>query len=146
VLIQTTFQPEDLYNAVHELIRMAYPKHDLCQGGSQQADVKLHMEMQVVQQQVALTGCIVEGDKRTVREGKLDIITSENNRRSETNRLIRRFAYDLLVEHKGYSINSYGILTGMRPVKLVHLLLDLHFLWHRGQPPPSLTLPLSGSL
>ena len=75
-------------------------------------------------QQVALTGCIVEGNKRTVREEKLDIITSENNRRSETNRLIRRFAYDLLVEHKGYSINSYGILTGMRPVKLAHLLLD----------------------
>ncbi|NLP24102.1 MAG: coproporphyrinogen dehydrogenase HemZ, partial [Syntrophomonadaceae bacterium] len=124
MLIQTTFQPEDLYNAVHELIRMAYPKHDLCQGGPQQADVKLHMEMQVVQQQVALTGCIVEGNKRTVREEKLDIITSENNRRSETNRLIRRFAYDLLVEHKGYSINSYGILTGMRPVKLAHLLLD----------------------
>ena len=124
MLIQTTFEPEDLYSAVHELIRMAYPKHDLCQGESRQGDVKLHMEMQLAQQQVALAGWIVEGDKYTDREEKHAIKTSGNNRRSEINRFIRRFAYDLLVEHTGHSINSYGILTGMRPVKLVHLLLD----------------------
>ena len=123
-MIQTTFQPEDLYNAVHELIRMAYPKHDLHQGESHQADIKLHMEMQLDQQQVALSGWIVEGDRRTDGEEKQTVVTSGSNRRIEVNRLIRRFAYDLLVEHAGHSINSYGILTGMRPVKLVHLLTD----------------------
>ncbi len=124
MLIQTTFQPEQLYAAVHELVRMAYPKHELTRDESELAGIKMHMEMQVNGEQVCLFGWMTQRDKRTVREEKHDIKWTGDTRRREINRMVRRFAYDLLVEHTGQSINSYGILTGMRPVKLVHRMLD----------------------
>lgn len=124
MLIQTTFQPLELYAAVHELVRMAYPKHDLTLEECELADVRMHMEMQLDQQQITLVGWLAQKDKRTVREEKHDIKWAGDARHRQINRLVRRFAYDLLVEHTGKLINSYGILTGMRPVKLVHRMID----------------------
>lgn len=124
MLIQTTFQPAELYEAVHELIRMAYPKHELTREDAPLAEVKLHMQMDLKDQQVAFTGWVTEGDRRTVHEESCLLDAEGDERRRQVNRLTRRFAYDLLVEHTGQSINSYGILTGMRPVKLVHRMME----------------------
>ncbi|HOB12068.1 MAG TPA: coproporphyrinogen dehydrogenase HemZ [Syntrophomonadaceae bacterium] len=125
MLIQTTFQPAELYEAVHELIRMAYPKHDLTREESPSADVKLHIQRDIDGQQVFFNGWIITGDQRTARKESYPLdVTEGDERRRHINRLTRRFAYDLLVEHTGHSINSYGILTGMRPVKLVHRMLE----------------------
>jgi oxygen-independent coproporphyrinogen-3 oxidase len=124
VLIQTTFQPNELYEAVHELVRMAYPKYDLTRDECPEADVSMHMEMQLDEKQICLVGWLDQEGKRTVREEKHDLKWTGDARRRHINRLVRRFAYDLLVEHTGKTINSYGILTGMRPVKLVHRMID----------------------
>ncbi len=40
------------------------------------------------------------------------------------NRFAQIFIYHLLCQHSGRNINPYGILTGVRPVKIVHRLLD----------------------
>ena len=125
MLIQTTFQPAQLYEAVHELIRMAYPKHDLVRVETPSAQVKLNMQMDLQDQRVTFSGWIISKEKETARKETyfLDEIERDELHR-HLNRLTRRFAYDLLVEHTGHSINSYGILTGMRPVKLVHRMLE----------------------
>jgi len=110
LLIQTTFQPAQLYEAVHELIRMAYPKHDLVRVETPSAQVKLNMQMDLQDQRVTFSGWIISKEKETARKETyfLDEIERDELHR-HLNRLTRRFAYDLLVEHTGHSINSYGI-------------------------------------
>lgn len=122
--IQVSFQPPQLYEAVHELIRMAYPKAEISRSADEAADVYIGMERQVDHLRVKLSGFIQEGLQKTVRQDDFALLVAHREERSTINRVTRRFAYDMLAEHRGEEINSYGILTGMRPVKLVHRLLD----------------------
>ena len=50
--------------------------------------------------------------------------TSEEGFQTGPSSRSEAFTYDLLCELTGSNINRYGILTGMRPVKLVHRLFD----------------------
>lgn len=124
MLITYKFIPESLYAAVHELIRMTYPGCNLVKADNQSnVDVHIAITMKREADKIIMAGFINESGIYTVHN-KTHYLTSETETHNEINRNVRRFAFGLLGLHLGKPISTYGILTGVRPVKLVHLLID----------------------
>lgn len=125
MLITYNFKPESLYPAIHELIRMTFPGSSLIKDADN-ADINIEMTMEQQQEKLAVRGVINELD-HTTRLNEEFILVDKDNYRNEINRNIRRFCFGLLSRHIGKPISNYGILTGVRPVKLVHRLIDDNF-------------------
>lgn len=123
MIVQVSFQPPKLYEYVHELIRMAYPKAEIIREETGDIDLRIFIAEEHDQDQVSFWGWIEEKETRTQHQQQYSLVQT-NTGVNEINRCARRFAYNMLTEHTSRSINSYGILTGMRPVKLVHSMLD----------------------
>lgn len=120
--IYLDFYPEELYQMIHELVRIAYPDSYIMRSDDQEFD--MHIQLHAAQEEngVKLTGMIARGDKKTSRQ-ELAVIEGEPWK-SELRKAARSFVYRLLCEHEGRNINPYGVLTGVRPLKPVHRLLD----------------------
>ncbi|MEQ8173549.1 MAG: coproporphyrinogen dehydrogenase HemZ [Syntrophomonadaceae bacterium] len=122
--IKLKLYPKELYDNMHELVRMAYPGQELLRGGDYQADIELLLERTIKDNTVHFHG--------SIKGVRVDVDMEDNypqpapgeESRRQLSRLTRRFVYDLLAAGQEKELNSYGILTGMRPVKLVHRLLD----------------------
>ncbi|MEN6461213.1 MAG: coproporphyrinogen dehydrogenase HemZ, partial [Syntrophomonas sp.] len=71
-----------------------------------------------------ISGSLKIGDKITDTKENPVISSVGPERKREIIRHNRQFVYRLLCQHLGRNINSYGVLTGVRPVKLVHQLMD----------------------
>ncbi|HWP98538.1 MAG TPA: coproporphyrinogen dehydrogenase HemZ [Syntrophomonadaceae bacterium] len=125
--VNLILHPEELYDHVHELIRMAFPGCQIIREEAGSGDVDIHLERQTCPGKADFSGR-VEGDG--FQGSNQDVFTWDDgpgNDRRQLSRAARRFVYDLLVDVLGREINSYGTLTGMRPVKLVHIFLDQGF-------------------
>lgn len=122
--IKLKLHPEDLYDNIHELVRMAYPGWELLRGDNERGDIEFFLERSINGNIVYFHGSIkgpgVDADMQNYYPQPEP---GEESRR-QLSRLTRRFVYDLLAAIQDKELNSYGILTGMRPVKLVHRLLD----------------------
>jgi len=123
-LITVDVQPSGLYKNLHDLIRMAFPGHALREGPAM--DQVGHMIITAAERdkQVFFCGLINVDDRKTGARQKYGLAAEGVNHRSQLTKLARTFTYQLLVQHLEYDFNPYGILTGVRPVKIVHRLLD----------------------
>ncbi len=119
------FEPYELYESVHELIRMAFPGGEIRRAAEAEADLLFKLRLVRGAKQA-----IMEAEIRTREDGfkwqkSLDIpALDERTVLNWAKQQVRAFCYDLLCDLTGKNINSYGILTGMRPVKLAHRLID----------------------
>lgn len=125
MLITYNFKPENIYTAIHELIRMTFPGSDLVKEGSGDSgqDISIEIIMEQNEEKLRMWGSIKDLDHTTELNEEF-LLVDEHNSRNEINRNIRRFAFKLLSRHQGKPISNYGVLTGVRPVKLVHRLID----------------------
>lgn len=115
-------EPQNLYDSVHELIRMAYPGCALaCEG---EGDMVFHLILSLRGNEALLKAEIQYQAGAEKWEQNYPLTGPAEERFNLAKRRVRLFTYDLLCELSGRNINPYGILTGMRPVKLVHRLLD----------------------
>lgn len=124
MIIYFKYHPEYLYDALHELIRMAYPDATLVRVNSEPADIEISIGLDESASALLIKGSINEGPQTTAEQQSFELKIAEDARRTEIKKLSRIFMFKLLEKHLGQPVNSYGILTGMRPVKLIHRFLD----------------------
>lgn len=124
MLINLILQPAEIYDHVHELIRMAFPGGQIIREEAGKGDVQIHLRRDITPGKAAFFGQVEGGGLYEIRRDAFPIEDEKGDSRRQLSRAARRFIYDLLAGALGREINSYGILTGMRPVKLVHHFLD----------------------
>lgn len=118
-------EPEKLFDRIHELVRMAFPGAEI-KTAAEGKKMENYIHLQALRQdkQLSLTGSVkVEGNLTSERKS-YQLLEDGIKQEQEIKRKARVFVYLLLCRHTGSNINAYGILTGVRPVKLVHRMLD----------------------
>lgn len=122
MLICCNFQPEQLYDAVHELIRLAFPGSEVIRGTASHEGMAVHLIMEATEQSVVLKGAVFSPQGNTALKEEHRFKSLEKAKESKW--LARRFTYNLLCQYLDTHISPYGILTGVRPVKLVQRFID----------------------
>ena len=123
VVIYVETQPTEIYNQVHDLIRMAFPDHKLI-GLSGGVPDQIRITVHHQGDRVSCNGEVQVEGKTTRDTGQYKVPSGQADVRSAVRNLSRRFILQLLRRHLGQEINPYGTLTGVRPVKIIHRLLD----------------------
>ncbi len=127
MLIHCDFKPTELYHSLHELVRLAFPGCQIIQekGGHHATIVQVNMETQG--ESTVVRGAVFSPEGNTVLRQEYHFSSPGAEPSNEARWYARRFTYQLLCQHMDRNINAYGLLTGMRPVKLVHRLMDYDF-------------------
>lgn len=128
LLVQCQLNPQDLYKSLHELIRMAYPGAEITFNSVIAADERIDICLKQNKGDgfvtIRLDGQIQSKGKITCDQCRLDLPGQPEELVNEVSKQVRIFVYRLLCRHLQKNINTYGVLTGVRPVKLVHKLMD----------------------
>ncbi|MGR6836204.1 coproporphyrinogen dehydrogenase HemZ [Syntrophomonas erecta] len=120
MIIALDFRPQELYKWLHELVRMAFPGDEISRQVNGQENLIIQVSMNQQDRRVRFCGAINE--QSLVKEYRLlELPTGEAH---EINRLARRFTFELLSHYTNSPVSPYGILTGVRPVKLVRRLIE----------------------
>lgn len=127
MLVYCDFNPGQLYYSLHELIRLAYPACRIIREPGPEEETRIQIRMERRPGAAVINGAILSPQGNTVLKREEQLRGSEDEQEGESGRAVRRFTYQMLCRHIGKSINPYGILTGVRPVKLVHRLMDVGF-------------------
>jgi oxygen-independent coproporphyrinogen-3 oxidase len=127
MLVYCDFKPEQLYTTLHELIRLAFPGCRIILGSSPQEEAPVQVKISKEKNKLFIRGAIKDKNRETVKSEKHLLLDQGEVLNHESKWLLRSFTYRLLCQHTGSNINPYGLLTGVRPVKLVHRLLDEGF-------------------
>ncbi len=123
MILAMKLEPPELFKQVHELVRMSFPEYEICREEAVDADVHLQISRSASDQRLLLSGRLQQGSllSQANREFQLN---PDQPQEKEVSRLTRVFIYGLLCRHLGANINPYGILTGVRPLKMLHRWLD----------------------
>ncbi|ADI01553.1 MULTISPECIES: coproporphyrinogen dehydrogenase HemZ [Syntrophothermus] len=124
LLLQT--DPPTMTAWLHDVVRLYYPgwKIEVEDSGQAEGRMRIVRSQSKGKVEVALT---VEDRNGTIRERIMLEAGDEKNSEDvekEVRRQIRLITYRLLARHTGKEGNPYGILTGVRPTKLVQRWLD----------------------
>lgn len=121
IIIQT--EPEQIFHGIHELVRMAFPQFTVKNGrADNECENRIILQALIAGEELELYGRIqVEG---AITEDRQSYRLSKQTEPGQTRWIARAFVYRLLCRHCDSNINAYGMLTGVRPVKLVHRMLD----------------------
>jgi len=124
LLIATDFKPESIYEYVHELIRMTFPLAEIQVYENIDPDLNISIHHLYDNNYLEIVGSITDTNKliKIYRYHKLSDDQFEN--RKSINRHTRLLVFDLLSAWNGKKPGTYGILTGVRPVKLIHQFYD----------------------
>lgn len=124
MLIAVDLKPESIYEYVHELIRMTFPLAEIQVHAIEDPDLNISVHHFYDNNCLKIIGCIKDTNKlvKIYRYHELSDDRIEN--RKNINRNTRRLVFDLLSAYNGKRPSAYGILTGVRPVKLIHQLYD----------------------
>lgn len=125
MLIYMELMPASLYDYMHELVRMGYPDADIIREFDEKAETVIRVRMEEEKEGIFFTGKVEEKGKDTVFSHFYQL--KGKDVRNEMHKVARIFIFKLLFKHLNQKVNAYGILTGVRPVKLVHRLLDLNY-------------------
>ena len=123
MILAMKLQPPEIYKQVHELVRMSFPEYEIYQEEAVDADIHLQISRSVSDQRLFLSGRLQQGSLLT-QENHEFALTPDQPQENEISRQTRVFIYRLLCHHLGTNINPYGILTGVRPLKILHRWLD----------------------
>jgi len=103
---------------------MAFPGQEIVCQGDGGAEIMVAVSCELSGERAAVQ-IMVTSDRGTSRAAQdVDFKGSERDRIRQVKHEVRCLCYQMLREHVGREINAYGILTGMRPVKLVQYMLD----------------------
>jgi len=125
-VISIDVQPREVLAKVQDLIRMALPGSRLEENLEPGDEGHIFMECQEREERVTFRGSIaMRGNPRVTSWGKeYRFGPGEAGDMGQMKLAARTFMYQLLCRHLERNFNPYGILTGVRPVKLVHQLMD----------------------
>ncbi len=114
-------QPPTLFNSLHDLIRMAFPGYKLREGTEEDY---LALTGSELSEKVLFYGKISTNGRVTEDRESFPLSSDGLELRVQVKHWARVFIYRLLCKHLHRNFNAYGILTGVRPVKIVHRLMD----------------------
>jgi oxygen-independent coproporphyrinogen-3 oxidase len=125
MIITLRLDPPTLYGYVHELIRLAFPAAKLIQDASEEAEVYIFLRQEDSDVKVTMSGSIIKDglifDHQEIAAVHADIQEHKKNLKRTAAVCVYRLLQACCA---GEEINPYGILTGMRPLKLTHKLWD----------------------
>jgi len=124
ILLAIEIQPPRLFNSLHDLIRMAFPEYELQAGRSDNALGQITIRLVESSDRITITGSITLNGKTTQDRQDYGLKPGELEQNLLMKRWVRKFTYQLMCQHLEHNFNPYGILTGVRPVKIVHRFLD----------------------
>lgn len=126
IVISIDVQPQEMLTKVHDLVRMALPGYRLEANIETGDDGHIFMECLEQGKRIKFTGSIfLLGNPRvTSWEEEYLVDPCGPDKKGQFKLAARTFMYKLLCLHLERNFNPYGILTGVRPVKLVHQLMD----------------------
>ncbi len=124
MLLGIEIQPSKLFNSLHDLIRMAFPGYELREGRYDAENDYLALTGSELGGRVLFSGSISINGKVTEDRENYPVSSAGIDLSVQMKSWARMFIYRLLCKHLGRNFNAYGILTGVRPVKIVHRLLD----------------------
>lgn len=124
MVITVSIRPKNLINSVHDLIRLAFPDYELITDKTKRADISLEVNCSYVGNNAIFNGIVQSEKGETKFKEAYALKMPDKEREKEVKRLARIFVYKLLCLYMERNINPYGILTGVRPVKIIHRLLD----------------------
>jgi len=124
MILALDLQPQELYRPVHELIRMAFPEYEISRGVADKADIVINIQLKELGDQLDFHATIKTDTKVTEANQTYPLNPGGYSHSRQVDRLAKFFVYDLLCQHFARKINPYGILSGVRPVKIVHRLID----------------------
>lgn len=124
MILALDLQPQQLYSTVHELIRMVFPEYEIRMGAIADADGFITLHYKENAEQVVFSAEIRADGIITEDRQEYQLKQNDPDRKKQLVRLAKVFTYHLLCQHSDRNINPYGILTGVRPVKIVHRLID----------------------
>ncbi len=127
MIIYCDFNPERLYDSLHELIRLAFPGCQIIPGKGGHHDSFIQVNMETLEKSVIIRGAVFSPEGNTILREEHHFKSSGAESLNEAKWFARLFTYQLLCRHMDKNINSYGLLTGVRPVKLLHRLMDRGF-------------------
>lgn len=113
-----------MFDQVHDLIRMAFPGHDLLRCPQEGVTDRIWIELGKRGERMCCRGIVDVGAKKTRAESDVHPVEGEANDEPAATNMVRRFLVELLNRHMDCELSPYGTLTGVRPVKIVHRLLD----------------------
>lgn len=122
--IYVATQPAEIFYQVHDLLRLAFPDYTLHRVEKPGDDNIILAEVMVNGDCVSYQTVITLDGKTNRESGSCNISPLEPDYSSCLRRTIRRFVYTALCGQLGKELSPYGTLTGVRPVKIVHRLLD----------------------
>lgn len=123
--ITMDLDPNYLYDSIHELVRMAFPGCEIECSGHSEGDIHVRLRLDIMAGQASISAQLRISENIQNRRQSWAIPESVGDQAINwIKQQVRIFTYEVLCESTGENINRYGILTGMRPVKLVHRLMD----------------------
>ncbi|MGE5396502.1 MAG: coproporphyrinogen dehydrogenase HemZ [Chitinophagales bacterium] len=105
-------------HGLHELLRVFYPGARIVESDNH-ASISLSLQVTETEDDWLLSG-VLAGEGRLQKKQKV----FQEEHPGELKWEIFRFVYAMLVEFTERDPNPYGVLTGVRPTKIVHRLLD----------------------
>lgn len=123
ILLTITIQPATLFNSLHDLIRMAFPAYELHEGRTENSDGNIDLTLTAIDRRLAVKGSILMNGRIT-RDTQEYELYPDDSEPASIKYWARVFVYLLICRHLERNFNPYGILTGVRPLKIVHRLLD----------------------
>lgn len=128
MVISYNFSSDYIYKVVHELIRVAFPSSTLVKGNRlENADTYIEMKSELNEDKLVVSGLILTSSTDNITKLKKEYFINTNNAQNQINKYYRKFIFALLSKHQQKPISSYGTLTGVRPVKIVHRLIDENY-------------------
>lgn len=123
MLLAVSINPPGLFNSIHELVRMAFPHWEVKSDPAARADGRISMLIEEADGVLILSGQINTDEKNLAYTQKFSLAAAAD-KNNEIKRLVRVYAFELLCRFLDRRISDYGILSGVRPLKIIHRLLD----------------------
>ncbi len=131
MIASISIYPEEWYKSVHELFRSALIDYQIFFTPQEQADIFLDLAIIIKEEEVCFQGKLQDAARKTLNQ-KVQFHTFKDEakeHKNELSRLLRIFVFEWMCEFLGRSFSEYGILSGVRPLKILHRCLDQH--WRR---------------
>ena len=103
---------------------MAFPEYELREGKCDNADGHIALNLIECEVGILAAGSISLGGKITKNTQEYEIKSAGLTQKPPIKHWARIFAYQLICRHLDSNFNQYGILTGVRPSKIVHRFMD----------------------
>lgn len=123
-MIAIEVRPASLYHNLQDLVRMAFPGEGVRAGLPAHQEGYMAIAAVELEERVFFSGSLAINGKITAHRQDFPRPAGGLNTHSQLIKMARTFTYQLLCQHLEEQFNPYGILTGVRPAKIVHRLLD----------------------